>query len=192
MNAYLPKIPRSQLRADVPRHKLVLDREDRDYTPLLLATGHPDQMPIFRFLLERGADPNQPLPVVGDIALSALCLAYFLPFAEALIRAGANVNFRDRDNGLSPLYWATMCRNPRLVQLLIDAGADVNVRTNPTPSPLNRGGVTPLDVARVGSEEHRLLLEGQARIREQAQINTRTDDEGADAEEYDKVSYFPY
>lgn len=48
--------------------------------------------------------------------------------ARALIEAGADVNFvRSRTDHSSALYWAIICQNPELLELLLDHGADPNV-----------------------------------------------------------------
>ncbi|KAI9369933.1 ankyrin repeat-containing domain protein [Aspergillus egyptiacus] len=62
--------------------------------------------------------------------------------AEFAISRGANVNFRSEDPsdpyGYSPLHWAAR-GHPEIVQLLLDAGADIDIREN--------SGMTPLMVA---------------------------------------------
>ena len=49
---------------------------------------------------------------------------------RSLIRQGANVNARTKD-GITPLLNAAMFLNRECIQILIDAGATVNARTNP-------------------------------------------------------------
>lgn len=75
----------------------------------------------------------------GDVVLNVHCANYYYPFAEASVQAGANVNFRDRDNGFSALYWAVTCANSALMTLLLDNGADVDIKTRK-----HAGALTPL------------------------------------------------
>ncbi|MBQ6982122.1 MAG: ankyrin repeat domain-containing protein [Synergistaceae bacterium] len=61
---------------------------------------------------------------------------------RSLIRQGANVNARTKD-GITPLLNAAMFLNRECIQILIDAGATVNARTNPD-FPDSCGGTTAL------------------------------------------------
>ena len=159
VNAYLPQTARRPDRKELPRQQLLLAKDDRDYTPLLLASGDPNTLPIFQLLLDSGANPNFFFPVIGklifrhfigpiltisegDAHLNCCCAEYYLPFARALVKAGANVDFRDRDSGYSALFWAVVCGNPELVNLLLDHGADINIKSH-----RNTGGLTPLHQA---------------------------------------------
>lgn len=65
VNAYLPQTARQPGRREIPRQKLLLAKDDRDYNPLLLASGDHNILPVFQFLLDNGADPNFFFPVVG-------------------------------------------------------------------------------------------------------------------------------
>jgi ankyrin repeat protein len=75
-----------------------------------------------------------------------------LPIAEALVRAGANVNSVGRD-GESPLH----CAPAAVASLLLDNGAFIEARDD--------RGETPLEVAVIdcGPEDVRLLLDRGAR-----------------------------
>jgi ankyrin repeat protein len=53
----------------------------------------------------------------------------------ALVRAGANVNARDK-NGYTPLHNAMSNKNPEVAIALIRAGADVNAKDNGESTPL--------------------------------------------------------
>jgi ankyrin repeat protein len=55
-----------------------------------------------------------------------------------LIEAGADVN-KARDDGVTPLFMASLDGNETVVQALIVAGADVNKAAD--------GGTTPLHIA---------------------------------------------
>ncbi|KAK3366317.1 ankyrin repeat-containing domain protein [Lasiosphaeria ovina] len=86
-----------------------------------------DNIDVFRFLLEHGADPNLRLPVRGTPCLNEVCDIGYLPFCDALLRAGADPSPRDVA-GCTPLYWAIWLQNLHLMSLLVEYGADVNAR----------------------------------------------------------------
>jgi ankyrin repeat protein len=74
-----------------------------------------------------------------------------LAMAEMLVRAGANVRATTRLGGLTPLWMASQTGNARLIELLLDAGADANGATTL--------GVTPIMMAAaVGSVDAVKLL----------------------------------
>lgn len=67
VNAYLPPTAQRPDLKEVPRHALLLERGGRDFTPLLLASHDRwAKLPVFKFLLQHGADPNFEFPVVGE------------------------------------------------------------------------------------------------------------------------------
>jgi hypothetical protein len=68
----------------------------------------------------------------------------------ALIEAKANVHVRDGNNSTPPIWAADKC-GPKVIQALVDAGADVNARA--------KGGATPLMMAEVtGQTENAAIL----------------------------------
>src|SRR5579863_5792706 len=73
-----------------------------------------DDKPALRSLLQQKADVNIPLPD-GSTALHWAVEGDDLEILEILIRAGANVNARDR-YGLTPLYYAATNSNAGLVE----------------------------------------------------------------------------
>ena len=87
--------------------------------------------------LAAGTDPNEvwvgPYSQCGKTPLLLLCSSWryaskedeAVACATALIEAGANVNFRS-DDGYTPLVLAAVFPMPRIVAMLIKAGADVN------------------------------------------------------------------
>ena len=100
-----------------------------------------------RVVLDRGADPD------GG-ALHAAAAAGATPVVELLLRAGAEVDARDRDTGRTPLHTAVAAladdpadRATAVVTLLLDAGADVNATTF--------DGASALDIARVAAARRR-------------------------------------
>jgi ankyrin repeat protein len=83
-----------------------------------------------RLLLARGADPN----LVDRTGVSPLGAAisgghtYGITTDEnvrALVEGGANLML-EAQNGFPPLQWAIMERKPRLVEILLRAGAPLN------------------------------------------------------------------
>jgi ankyrin repeat protein len=67
-------------------------------------------------------------PGFGEKEASARArLKFVVPLARALIERGAPVDGTDKE-GITPLMWAVNSGNLPLVQLLIDAGAQVNAQ----------------------------------------------------------------
>jgi ankyrin repeat protein len=85
--------------------------------------GHTE---IVQRLVDAGADPN----IDNPLGLARNCA-----IAEALIRAGADVNHFDDELGVTPLY-SSLHDRLDVTALLIAAGADLNPRTLPHGSPL--------------------------------------------------------
>ena len=109
---------------------------------------------LTKFLIERGASPNHPAADTGETALhSALCTANSLRHAlvvRVLLAAGADPNLptipgvetggfmRDsRTRGETPLHRAAAFATPEVIQMLLDAGARVDVRDSSGDTPLS-------------------------------------------------------
>ncbi len=108
---------------------------------------------LCKFLIERGADVNHPLPDTGETPLhAALCttnrLAHDLVL-RVLLAHGANPNcvtkpgvetggfMRDiRTKGETPLHRAAAFGNEETIQLLLDAGAVIDAKDMHGDSPL--------------------------------------------------------
>lgn len=109
-----------------------------------------------RRYLRAGVSPEVVWPVVGDTSLVVAVASRRDEVAVALIEAGADVTVQEGDP--TPLIWAAMrCQSIKLVQTMIAAGADVNIR--------GAGGSTPLKVARYHkcTEIEQMLLATGAR-----------------------------
>lgn len=106
------------------------------------------------FLLERGADPNDPVPGTGESPLHcALCKAgrpYYLFTVRLLLKAGADPNARTiagsetdgfmrdvRNKGETPLHRAAAYGSAEIVGLLLEHGADREARDAAGDSPLS-------------------------------------------------------
>ena len=95
-------------------------------------------LPFIRTLLEIGADPNAPADDGFPPLIAALSCGRAAPGAAArtdvddlirlLLTCGADPNQRGI-NDYTPLHMAVAERNGRAVQLLLDAGADPELRT---------------------------------------------------------------
>jgi hypothetical protein len=88
---------------------------------------------VFRLLLDRGAVPS------GGALMRASAYGS-TAYVEALLKAGADPNYRN-DFLTTPLHEAG---NGRIVNLLVEAGAEVNAT--------NLNGMTPLDLAQTFSK----------------------------------------
>src|SRR5262245_12762674 len=93
-------------------------------TPLMWA-AYTNDLPMMRFLIERGADVNQPTPFGSPMTQAAW--HDNLEAARLLLEKKAGVDARDFA-GFTPLHWAASTDSPRpqLVKLLLAKGADAN------------------------------------------------------------------
>jgi ankyrin repeat protein len=158
-------------RGDIAKARLLLDSKadvnaetEDGATPLFFAMvqGHRD---FCQFLLERGA----------RLDLYSACGLGKRSEAASVLEANPGLaNQKDRRLGRTPLFWAARNGEARLMELLLDKGATVNVRAPHITSASNvvRGpavwqkelpedrGVTPLHVAAESgaTEAARLLL----------------------------------
>jgi hypothetical protein len=116
-----------------------------------------DWLAVAKLLLDHGADPNVTNQLVGTPLhrLAAVAddsddeIEYYLGLAEMLIDAGADVNApfpapaegirKASLGGRTPLHFAVLDRDMRMVEVLLKHGADANAQDG--------GGVTPMDCA---------------------------------------------
>jgi ankyrin repeat protein len=102
---------------------------DGRMTVLMWAVSN-DDMNVVRFLLENGADVNLKGTAFGDTALM-IALRHSggkTEVIESLVAKGADVNARDV-RGWTALMMASM-GDKKVVELLLEAKADVNVKAN--------------------------------------------------------------
>jgi ankyrin repeat protein len=130
----------------IPLHHLCARTNDKDADNLLAC---------FNILVAAGANVN----AVSLSKLTPLTVAAWRghpALVVALVNAGANVNYDGSNAAWTPLHWACNRDTPSLtcVEVLLNAGAEVNARTRPAAAHLI--GRTPLDNA--------ILKDGQERI----------------------------
>jgi uncharacterized protein len=99
-------------------------------TPLSLASVNGDPGMIDA-LIKGGADPNEPLPT-GKTNLMLASRTGNVDAMKVLIDGGATVNAKESLRGTTALMWAADESHPAAVQYLIERGADVKARSNPT------------------------------------------------------------
>lgn len=88
-----------------------------------------------RKLIKDGADVNQ--VVNGETALTRAALRGHTNVVKVLIDAHADLNIRGKQYGAPALWLATIeCRNADIVRLLVEAGADVSLKSPDGETPL--------------------------------------------------------
>ena len=107
--------------------------DDAGYTPLMSAAGNA-QLEIVRLLISNGAKVNT-LDDYGHTALyySTQLAPVAAGIPEELIRSGSDINL-----GESVVYAAANKRFMKLVELLIENGADINKKSGSGNTPLER------------------------------------------------------
>ena len=98
-----------------------------DASPLFLAALAGDRDNI-ALLLDKGADPNRKMDVIGMFPTSPLFQAVGFGdpgVVQALLKGGANIHESDND-GMTALHWAVVANHSEAVKALLAAGADVN------------------------------------------------------------------
>jgi ankyrin repeat protein len=109
---------------------------------------------ILKLLLDAGANVESPNPD-GQTALLAVARTGNLEAAQLLLDRGAKVDAREKWGGQTALMWASARRHPKMMELLISKGANVNlsstnrdyqrhVTAEGRPKSLDSGGFTPL------------------------------------------------
>lgn len=144
---------------------------DLGVTPLHLACTNRSAAMVKR-LLTAGANPNVALPR-GETILMECSRTGNAEAVAALLRVGARVNETEVVNQQTALMWAVAQQHPKVVQALLEGGADIRARSRTYPqivetgnrggsndvSTVLRGGSTPLlFAARVGDVESAKLL----------------------------------
>jgi ankyrin repeat protein len=155
--------------------------DDTGITPLYLACLN-RRGPMVQALLNAGANANAAL-VTGETVLMTCARSGEAAGARGLLARGANVNATEPAHGQTALMWAAAERHADAVAALIEAGADVRVRSRDYQQtvtsevtqragreelnyPVTRGGSTALlFAARSGdADSTRLLLAAGADV----------------------------
>jgi len=117
------------------------------YTPLLCAIGR-DQIPLAKFLVEKGCDVNCTIDVPGrNKGLTPLHAAVgtgYTEMVDLLAGKGAKVNAQ-MDDGNSPLHIAAIYNYPKAAKVLLQHNADLQLR--------NQKGQTPLAAAQAAGNQ---------------------------------------
>jgi ankyrin repeat protein len=154
---------------------------DTGVTPLFLACTNRNAAMVEK-LLAANANPNAAL-LNGETVLMTCSRTGEIGAVNALLARRANVNVKEPSHDQTALMWAAAQRHPRVVQALIEHGADVHARSriyNQTVTSevtqragreelnysVQRGGSTPLlFAARNGdAESARILVEAGADV----------------------------
>ena len=134
-----PSLKVAEVLAAWPQTK-VESRNDKDESPLMLAAlkGH---LALVKKLVERDADVNK----TGWTALHYAASGGHVQVIDFLLEHSAYID-AESPNGTTPLMMAAMYGSPESVKLLIQAGADLNVK--------NTVGMTALDFAVRGKRQN--------------------------------------
>jgi len=138
IEATVPEKPSQSLafaciRQDVDEVRRILQADSKirkEYGSLLLFLGAKTNRADFvRELLSSGADPNL---AMSDGSTSLTMAAFYckLEAAEALLDGGASPKGTDVQNGSILGFAAHNCADGKMVQLLLDAGADPRSKAN--------------------------------------------------------------
>ncbi len=108
--------------------------------------------PLVDLLLKAGANPNTPIGT-GETPLMTCARAGSADAVRMLLVHGADVNAKEPNQNQTALMWAAAQRHPKVLQTLIEAGADLQAHT--------KSGFTALHfAARVGDVESTRTLLG--------------------------------
>ncbi|HWK54439.1 MAG TPA: ankyrin repeat domain-containing protein [Hyphomicrobiales bacterium] len=169
-------------RQDAELVEMLLDEDadpnrSNDYgaTPMTVAATHGDTA-IMKALVAAGGDVES-ANVEGQTLLMAVARTGNVDTAELLLAKGAKVDNREHWGGQTALMWAASQKQPAMIRLLIEHGAEVDARgkdqdwprwvtSEPRNKPLDPGGYTPLlYAAREGCVDCvAALLDGGANI----------------------------
>ena len=96
--------------------------------PLILASQQ-GYLQVVHFLIEQGADLDV-IDHYGNNALWAACYAENSACIAALIDAGININYQNYASGATALIFAASSSREKVVEQLVAAGADQDLKTH--------------------------------------------------------------
>ena len=117
------------------------------------------------WLLEKGADPNEVIPVILTTPLHEAVYHRHHDLVVLLLAAGANPNAQNA-SGYTALHMAAP--HPQMVQTLVNAGAD--------PYIVAKNGQTALDVATQYKEMENIVFLKRVMLNIHAKQNTQAPD----------------
>lgn len=108
--------------------------DSRENIWVAVRTGNREALKLH---LENGTDLNTQDPQSGITALSWAIFTGSVEIAEQLVKAGADVNAKNRDGGTS-LHEAAFMGRDRIARILLQNGADMDAMDDNGQTPLNR------------------------------------------------------
>lgn len=108
----------------VPENIEVRDANGMSALSWAVSHGH---AAVVNALLESGAQVDTPAWAEIPLLTKAVCLDS-RPIVMMLLNAGVNINLRDEQNGRTALHMATQFRHIRMFTLLLENGADPDLR----------------------------------------------------------------
>jgi ankyrin repeat protein len=105
-----------------------VSKNSADIYPLILASqqGRSD---VVRFLIDQDAELDV-IDQYGNNALWAACYAENSDCIDALIHAGAHINHQNTASGATALIFAASSGREKVVEQLLAAGADPDIKTH--------------------------------------------------------------
>ena len=136
--------------------------DEQGWTPLTSACGHGNQQMV-EILLKLNAKTEHSCKYTGSTPLMISCMNGYVDIAQILLDYGADTGAKD-NSGLSTLHNACCYSKVGIVKLLLNNGADIEMRTD-TKNGIGRN--TPIMVAIFWDNDDvvKLLLEYGANIK---------------------------
>ncbi|CAN0488184.1 unnamed protein product, partial [Ectocarpus sp. 8 AP-2014] len=153
-----------------------VDRPNREGKYPLHVAVERNRLTVAEALLKAGADPNVRFGSCRKFSPLSLARLHSPAMMRALLQHGANVNSSD-DLGLTPLHWAAKVDASAGIDVLVEAGADLEASSSGvTMSHLRCGtnafdGITPLHIAAY----YHLSLSMAALLRNGANVDAECD-----------------
>jgi len=126
-------------------HGAKVDAQNRyGVTPLVLAVEAGD-LDTVNALIAAGANVNHALPE-GETILMTAARTGNVPVLKALLKRDARVEARDGFYGETALHWAAAEGHAEAIEVLLDAGADVDIRSSAAEFARRNAGLTRLSL----------------------------------------------